>query len=322
MRVLYIGGSGEISKSCVDQSVRAGQEVIVYNRGKRQESLPASVHHIEGDIRDKPAYQQLADQQYDVVCQFLAYTEETIATDLGLFAGNCGQYIFISTASAYQKPCQHHVITEETPLDNPFWLYSRVKAACESRLKEQDTLPFTIVRPSHTYRTRFPSTVIDGDHLAWRLKNNKPVPVHGDGESLWTLTHSDDFARAFVGLFGNEEALGNTVHITDSGGYTWNVILREVAATLEKEPAIIPITTQKLCQYNPDWTGPLLGDKSNSVIFDNSKINQLVGGWECEIDLATGLALTADHIHSRFSAGYEPDPAQEQLIDRIISEQT
>jgi len=324
MRVLYIGGTGEISQACVTEASNVGHDVTIFNRGKRLEALPSGVEQVLGDFRDDSSYEALAKREFDVVCQFLAYDKSAVQRDIELFTGRCGHYIFVSTASAYQKPCRSHVITENTPLDNPYWAYSRSKADCETLLNETDSnssLNVTIVRPSHTYRTKFPSTVIDGDHLAWRLLHDKPVIVHGDGESLWTLTHSTDFANAFVKLCGNSRAFNETVHITSSQPNTWNEILRSVSLLLGKEPDIHPVTSNTLVRYNPDWTGPLLGDKSNTVVFDNSKISTLVGDWQCRISLPEGLKQVNHHVRNRLDSGYQPDGQLDRLIDQIILEQ-
>ena len=214
MRVLYIGGTGEISLACVEAAKRAGHEVTVYNRGRRFDADLLGVDQIIGDFTDHATYATLASGGFDVVCQFLAFSPDSVERDIDTFAGRCGQYVFISTASAYRKPIPTPLIVEDTPLGNPFWAYSRSKAECEARLLEahrSGRLPVTIVRPSHTYRERLPSTVVHGDHLAWRLLNGKPVIVHGDGESVWTLTHADDFARVFsAGVSGLGKSANNS----------------------------------------------------------------------------------------------------------------
>lgn len=324
MKVLYVGGSGEISQACVEQAQLLGHRVTVFNRGLRSETLPEGVEQVVGDIADDAIYARLAARNFDVVCQFLVYDPKMVQRDIEFFTGHCQQYIFISTASAYQKPCQNHIITESVPLDNPFWSYSRSKAACENLLlqaHDAGKLPVTIVRPSHTYRTRLPSTVIDGDHLAWRLVNNKPVILHGDGESLWTLTHATDFAKAFVKINCNVDALGEAVHITCSDGHTWNVIYGAVAKLLNKEPVICMVLSSTIVGYNAAWQGPLLGDKSNSVLFDNSKVRRLTGGWRCKVSLAEGLQQVWPHVLKRLEQGYQPDQKIDALIDRIIDEQ-
>ena len=324
MKVLYIGGTGEISLACVEAAVKAGHQVSVFNRGQRPIQLPSAVEHIIGDIADDAAYGALAQRGFDTICQFLIYDPKHVQRDIEYFSGHCKQYIFISSASAYQKPCRSYVIREDTPLDNPFWAYSRSKAACETRLlaaHASGQLPVTIVRPSHTYRTRLPSTVIDGDHFVWRLLHDKPVIVHGDGESLWTLTHSSDFANAFVPLAGMRQSLGECIHITHSEGHTWNAILRGIYELLDKEPDIQPVLSNTLISYEPAWEGPLLGDKSNSVIFDNAKIKGLVGDWQCQISLEDGLKRAWSHAKQRIDSDYQPNPELDARIDHIIAEQ-
>jgi nucleoside-diphosphate-sugar epimerase len=323
MRVLYIGGTGEISKACVSRSVEIGHEVTVFNRGRRKETLAEDVEHVIGDLRDEEAYGRLPARGFDVVCQFLAYDTETVRRDMNLFSDHCAQYVFVSTASAYQKPRCDELITEDTPLVNPHWAYSRSKAACESLLSgasEEGRLPTTIVRPSHTYRTRFPSTVIDGDHLAWRILRSRPVVVHDKGESLWTLTHAGDFARAFTLLLGNPESLGREFHITSDDALPWNGILDAVGQTLGRKPEICPVPVKALLGYNPKWEGPLLGDKANSMRFDNRAVRSVVGPWECEVTLGDGLSRVSEHVETRLRGGYEPDAALDVLIDGIVAD--
>ena len=324
MRILFIGGTGEISFACVEAAKRAGHDVTLFNRGQRWDARQLGVHHLSGDFGDDTAYAKLSAHHFDVVCQFLVYDPGQADRDIQVFSGHCGQYIFISTASAYQKPCPTPVIAEDTPLDNPFWAYSRNKAACEARLlgaHEQGDLRVTIVRPSHTYRTRLPSTVIPGDHLAWRMMQGKPIIIHGDGESVWTLTHADDFARAFLHICGNQQALGECVHITDRVGHTWNRIIRTVAETIGVTADIRHVLSKTLAGYEPAWLGPLLGDKSNTMIFDTQKIEKLSGDWRCEVTLEQGIARAWSFAAARLKNDYRPDPAVDALIDQIIFEQ-
>ena len=322
MRVLFIGGTGEISGACVNEAARRGHRVTVFNRGRRSTTVPNDVEHIAGDVADQRSYEHLGAMEFDVVCQFLGFDRPFVERDIDLFSGRCGQYVFVSSASAYQKPCQSHLVTEETPLDNPFMDYSRNKAACEAALTEADgKLPATIVRPSHTYRERLPSTLIDGVHLLWRIRNDKPVVVHGDGESLWTLTRAEDFARAFCRLFGNAAALGEAFHITDSGAHTWNVIVKTIGDIARQQPEICHVASERLARYNEDWRGPLLGDKSNSMVFDNSKIRGAIGNWRCETPLREGLARAFACAEKRLTTEYLPNPALDSLIDRIVEEQ-
>jgi nucleoside-diphosphate-sugar epimerase len=323
LNILFIGGTGEISRSCVDEVLRLGHSVTVFNRGRTQELRASGVQTIVGDIKDDATYRRLGAMHFDVVAQFLGFEPADVERDLELFAGHCGQYIFISSASAYEKPCRTHLITEDTPLANPYMRYSRNKAACETVLANAGArLASTVIRPSHTYRERLPSTVIDGNHLAWRLLQDKPVIVHGDGESLWTLTHADDFGRAFAALCGNTAAIGETFHITDSQPHTWNVIFSVIGEVVGKEPTICHITSDRLVAYEEAWRGPLLGDKSNSVVFDNTRVREATGGWHCNISLSDGLSRAFSFVQKRIDAGYQPEPKADATIDRIISEQS
>ena len=245
MRVLYIGGTGEISAACVARSVEVGHEATVFNRGQRHEPLPEGVRRITGDLNDEAAYGALGSERFDVVCQFLAYDLEQVRRDVEVFGGRCGQYVFISTASAYQKPPTGYVITEATPLENPYWPYSRAKAACEAFLMPQHAdgrLPVTVVRPSHTHRTRFPGGMVGGDDWAWRMLHDKPLVVHGDGTALWTLTYATDFAVPFVGLFGKAAALGEAFHITrHMEAFAWDRIYTEMGRALGVEPRLVHV---------------------------------------------------------------------------------
>jgi len=323
MRVLFIGGTGEISLSCVRAAQTAGHEVTILNRGFSAGDETRDVEKVVGDLTDTNPYQAIEGREFDVVCQFLAFRPETCARDAEFFAGRCGQYIFISTASAYQKPGAPIPMTEDTPLENPYWAYSRAKADCEKLLLNKHAeavIPVTIVRPSHTYRARLPSTVISGDHLAWRVLNGKKIIVHGDGESIWTLTHADDFARGFVGLFGKEEALGECFHITEEEGHSWNNIFKTVGNAIGHESSICPVPVKDLIAYEPSWRGPLLGDKANMMLFDNQKISSVSGGWGCDLSLANGVKRTWAIASRRLSGGFKPDPELDALVDRIIAD--
>lgn len=323
MRVLYIGGSGEISFACVEAAVRAGQQVTVFNRGIRGEKLPAKVEQVVGDLNDDAAYAELASREFDTVCQFIAFDTDTVSRDIDTFAGRCGQYVFVSSASAYRKPWRSGWITESTPLDNPFWEYSRLKAACEKLLFDAQVagrLPVTVVRPSHTYRRRIPGTCVPGIHLAWRILNDKPVIVHDDGETLWTLTHADDFARAFAGLCGNERALGEAFHITSDGARCWSEIVDLVGNALAHSPRVLHVPTDRLIEYSGHWLGPLKGDKSNSLVFDNGKVRGATGDWRCEISLEAGLESAAKITRNQLADGYTPDERLDALIDQIVAD--
>jgi nucleoside-diphosphate-sugar epimerase len=318
MRVLYVGGTGEISFDCIHESVRLGHEVTVFNRGRHNAGLPAECRFVAGDLRDDAAYGRLASASYDAVCQFRLFDPAALARDLALFSGRCGQYVFISSASAYRKPVRHLPITEATPLDNPYWAYSRAKAEIEARLRSQDRLPFTIVRPSHTYRAEMP-TPMGGNLVVSRLLRGKPVVVHGDGESLWTLTHAEDFARPFARLLGERRALGEAFHITGDRAWSWNEIHEAIAAALGvAKYSLVHVASETLARYHPDWLGPLLGDKSPSVTFDNRKVKAVVGDFDCPIDPWRGMRMVADR-YPQTAEGV--DPVLDALLDRIAVEQ-
>ena len=325
MKVLFIGGTGEISTACVWRAVERGHDVAVFNRGRRGEDLPAAVRHIIGDLADPAAYAALGAERFDTVCQFLAYEMEQVRRDAEVFGGQCGQYIFISTASAYQKPPTRVVITEDVPLANPFWPYSQKKADMEAWLMAQHAegrLPVTVVRPSHTHRTRFPGGMASGDDWAWRMLGGKPILVHGDGTALWTLTGSEDFAVPFVGLFGKPAALGEAFHITrHMESHPWNHIYAECGKALGVEPSLVHVPTDTLVRYNPNWAGPLLGDKTCSVIFDNSKVMRVAGEWTCPLSMEEGIRRAAGHVKQRLET-YQPDAARHALLDRIAEEQS
>ena len=318
MRIAFIGGSGEISFDCIHESVRLGHQVSVFNRGNHNAGLPDACRFIAGDVEDDAAYGRLAQEHFDTICQFRLFTPEAIRRDIELFAGHCAQYLFISTASAYQKPVRGLPITEDTPLENPFWPYSRAKAEMEGMLRAQDRLPWTIVRPSLTYRTRMPLP-IGGNLEVSRLLRGKPVIVPGDGESLWTATHAEDFARPFVRLLGNPRAIGEHFHLTGDRAWPWNEIFEAAAAALGvTRYQLVHVPSDTLVRYHPEWTGPLLGDKSASALFDNSKVKGVAGDFECPIDVWRGARLVAE----RFPPAPDVfDPALDALCDRIVQGQ-
>ncbi len=319
MKVLYIGGTGEISFDCIHQSVKLGDEVCVYNRGNNNAGLPDGIRFITGDIQDDAAYGQLADENFDVICQFHLFSPDEIKRDINLFTGHCGQYVFISSASCYQKPVRRWPITERTPLDNPYWPYSRAKAEMEKLLRAQSKLSWTIVRPSHTYRTHMP-TPTHGNLDISRLLRGKPVVVHGDGESLWTITHAKDFAPPFVKLLGSPDAIGEDFHLTSNHAWSWNVIMQAVAEAVGvTDYKLVHIPTETLVRYNRDWEGPLMGDKAMSLVFDNTKIKSVVGDFDCPIDPWQGMKLVAGQFPPDANNYNTEDDA---LQDRIIAEQS
>ena len=302
----------------------AGHQVSVFNRGRSRPKPVAGIHQIEGDVTDADTYTELGDSYWDVVCQFLAFQPSDIVRDLNIFSGKCSQYIFVSTATVYRKPVSILPIRENSPLGNPYLEYGRNKQACEELLMaahENGRIAATVVRPSHTYRARLPSIFVTGDHLAWRILHGKPVILPGDGETVWTLTHANDFARAFVRLFGMNAALGEIFHITDSLAYTWNRIYKLIGDTLGRPVDVKYVLTERVLAYAPAWRDSALGDKANSMIFDNRKIARIADGWSCETDLATGLGLVWRKIAARIEGAFYPPVSDDALVDQIILEQ-
>ncbi len=321
MDILFIGGTGQISLPVVEHAAALGHKIFLLNRGATSVPVPDGVEMIIGDMDTENPYAEIGDRRFDVVCQFRAFTPEQVARDLKAFAGKTGQYVFISSASVYEKPVQVPVITEQTPAINPYWAYSQQKIACEEMIRRSD-LPWTIIRPSHTVRTGLPSQVGEGDRMAQRMLTGKPVIVAGDGTSLWTLTRSIDLAAPLVGVFGKTAALGEVFHITQHlFGYTWDQIHRAIARGLGVEADIVHVPTDTLVKYNPEWIGPLFGDKSWTALFDNSKVMSVAGTFSTERDLDKVLADSISNFKARTNdAPYVPDET-DALIDRIVADQ-
>jgi nucleoside-diphosphate-sugar epimerase len=321
LSVLFIGGTGQISLPCVNEAVAAGHRVTVLNRGKTSVDLPRGVETVVGDMHDA-AYGNLGDRHFDVVAQFRLYIADEMKRDIQAFSGKTGQYVFISSASAYQKPAKHYIITEKTPLENPYWEYSRDKIACERLLRQQSKLPFTIVRPSHTVRTDIPTQIGDGDAFVRRLVAGRPVIVAGDGTSLWTLTRCVDFAAPFVKLFGNPKAINDDFQITTDGAFTWDQIYDAIGRGFGVKAVHCHVPTDTLVAYNKAWEGPLRGDKSWSALFDNSKVKGVVGPFSAATDVDVVLAESVASAKARQKNAAPPESAEEKLIDRIIAEQS
>jgi nucleoside-diphosphate-sugar epimerase len=291
MKVLFIGGTGIISSAVSRLAVERGIELYHFNRGKSHRKIEG-VKNIAGNIRNiEETKQILSDYSFDVVVNWITFTPEHVQADIEIFTGKTKQYIFISSASAYEKPISKLPITEKTPLINPFWQYSRDKTACEKILMNEfktNNFPVTIVRPSHTYdNTLIPNdwgyTVLD------RMLKGKKIIIHGDGTSLWVLTHNTDFAVGFVGLFGKKEAIGEAFHITSDELLTWNQIYQMLANELGVPLNAVHIPSDFIAKHNPEHGAGLLGDKSHSVIFDNSKIKKLVPEFSCKIPFSQGV---------------------------------
>ncbi len=300
MRVLFIGGTGIISTAISHLAVQRGMELVLFNRGRNLEEVPANVTVLRGDYRD-PAERRrlLGSQQFDVVVNWIAFTPEQVREDIALFTRRTGQYIYISSASAYQKPATQHLITESTPLANPFWKYSRDKMASESELMEayrRENFPVTVVRPSHTYGDWSIPVALNSSERPWsvvdRMRQGKKIIVHGDGSSLWTVTHNSDFAQGFVGLMGNPQALGHAFHITSDEVLTWDQIHEILGRAAGVTPHIIHIASDFIAACEPSLAGGLLGDKASSVVFDNTKLKRLVPGFHASVPFSLGIRRT------------------------------
>ena len=320
LKVLFVGGTGNISLSCVAEAVKAGCGVSVFNRGATGALLPEGVESIAGEMGDA-RYRELGRSGFDVVCQFIAFTPEQIVNDIEVFSRGAGQYVFISSASVYQKPPRHYVITEKTPAVNPYWPYSQNKIACETALMATRGLTWTIVRPSHTVRTILPTVFNEGDALGRRLIAGKPVIVAGDGATPWTLTRCADFALPFVGLFGKRDAFGEVFHITSDNAYTWDDITKTSAAGLEVKADIVHIPTDTPIRYLPDWEGPLMGDKTWAALFDNAKVKSVVGDFPCVKDLGELLAEPIASFKARLKSDGPKMSDRDALMDRVAREQ-
>ena len=321
MKVLFIGGTGIISSACAALAVERGIDVTLLNRGNATRPIPASVTVLQGDIRDRDATAELLkDHTFDVVVDFVAFTPEHVETDLALFRGRTGQYVFISSASAYHKPPRSWPTTESTPLHNPYWAYSRAKIACEEHLLaayRDEGFPVTIVRPSHTYDAR--TIPLDGRYTVLdRMRKGEKVVVHGDGTSLWTLTHHRDFAKGFVGLLGNPHALGEAVHITSDEALTWNQIVGLLAGAMGVEAQIVHIPSEVIARYDSAWGAGLLGDKAHCMIFDNTKIKRLVPEYVATIPFHQGAAEIVAWYASHPEAQVVDDK-RNQLLDTMIA---
>ncbi|MDC9822284.1 SDR family oxidoreductase [Devosia sp. ZB163] len=321
LNVLFVGGTGQISLPCVEYAVAEGHKVSVFNRGLRDAALPAGVTSIVGDMKDPASYRKLGDMHFDVVAQFMVFTPEQMAEDIATFAGKTGQYIFISSASVYEKPARHYIITEKTPAVNPYWAYSQAKIACEKMVAEATGLQWTIVRPSHTVRTGLPTMMGEGDIVIRRMQQGKPVIVAGDGTSPWTLTRSRDFAVPFVNLFGKDAALGEIFHITSDRGYSWDDIYKAIGRGVGLAPNIVHVPSDTLVAYNKAWEGPLIGDKTWSALFDNSKVKRVAGDFKCSEDLDEVLAESIGFLKERLTSDAPVNMELDPLMDRITSEQ-
>lgn len=327
MKVLFIGGTGTISTAISKKLLEQGCELYLITRGNRKNALPGNVNHIHVDIKDEEkVLEKIKDMSFDVVTDFIAFEPSQVERDFRLFYGRTKQFIFISSASAYQKPLSHFVINEATPLSNPYWEYSRNKIACEEYLMKmyrEKVFPVTVVRPSHTYDERSIPLGVHGSKGSWqvvkRMLDNKPVIIHGDGTSLWTMTHNSDFAKGFIGLMGNIHAIGEAVQITSDETLTWNQIYFIIADALGVELKAYYAPSDFLAKSsNYDFFGGLLGDKAISVVFDNSKLKRLVPEFVTTKRFDTGIKETIDYILAHKEYQVEDDEF-DLWCDKVIA---
>lgn len=326
MKALFIGGTGTISMAITKALAQTDWELYLLNRGSRNEALPEKVRILKGNINDEAAVAELLkEESFDVVCDFIGFEKSQVERDVRLFSGKTKQYIYISSASAYQKPVKSHVITEGTTLANSYWEYSNNKIICEEYLMHmyrEQGFPVTIVRPSHTYDERTVPLGVHPDTGSWpvlkRMLEGKPVIVHGDGTSLWTLTHNSDFAKAFIGLMGNAHAVGEVFQITSDESLTWNQIHRIVADTLGVEYTPYYVSSEFLAEAGPyNFRGSLLGDKAHSVVFDNAKVKRAVPGFVPTVRFEEGVKGTVAHVLSHPELQKE-DPEFDAWCDKVI----
>ena len=321
MKVLFIGGTGNISSASSRLAIKKGIDLYHLNRGRSTVQI-SGVKTLVGDINKPNELIELANHDWDVVVNWIAFTPEDIERDIALFRGKTKQYIFISSASCYQTPLSYPIITESTPLYNNLWDYSNEKIKCEDRLMSayrEDGFPITIVRPSLTYDTVIPIAI--GGFMEYttadRILKGKEIIIHGDGTSLWTVTHSDDFARGFIGLLGLTQTIGHAFHITSDEILSWNTIYRILAESLGQEAKIVHIASDFICKIEPSFTGTLLADKAESVIFDNTKIKTFVPSFKATIPFAIGIKRTLKWLDENPDRKFI-NPESTEKIERVL----
>ena len=328
MKILIIGGTGTISSAITRLLAASGHDLWLLNRGTRKDEVPTNVKQVIVDIdNEDEVLRQLGDEQFDSVCEFIGFVPEQVERDIRLFRGRTRQYVYISSASAYAKPARNHVITEGTALANPYWQYSRNKIACEELLmreyREHD-FPVTIVRPSHTYCERGVPLSVHGPKGSWpvlkRMMEGKPVLVHGDGSSLWTLTWNEDFARGFIGLLGNPKAIGEAFQIMSDEQLTWNQVYECTAQALGVPLRLYHVSSDFLAAVAPDdydFTGNLLGDKAVTVVFDCTKLKRAVPGFQATTRFDEGVRRCVAYLLAHPELQVE-DPEFDAWCDNVI----
>jgi len=326
MKALIIGGTGTISTAVVSHALEMGWDVTILNRGN-QKDVPESVRQIHADVRDRAAMEiALKGESFDVVCDYLTFTKEQAKQSIALFGGITGQFLFISSATVYQKPPVHYLVTEGTPLNNPFSEYARQKIACELCFNEAyrtQSFPVTIVRPSYTYGDSTIPWALNSRAMRYslihRIKAHKPIVVPGDGTSFWTLTHNTDFAKAFVGLMGKTQAVGHAFHITGDEAMTWDAYLNIIASAVNEKAEIIHIASDAIARRLPDQRDALVGDKSQTAVFDNTKIKMYVPGFMATVPFEIGIRRTLEWYQAHpqwMSYDMEWDVIMDELVER------
>lgn len=326
MKALFIGGTGTISTAITKLAVQKGVELYLLNRGNHNDNLPEGIKYIQADIyNEEEVNKKLEGMTFDVVADFIVFDTKALERDIRLFKGKTKQYIFISSASAYQKPLASPVITENTPLMNPYWEYSRNKISCEELLLKEyreNGFPFTIIRPSHTYGDTSIPLAVHGTKGPYsvikRMLEGKKVIVHGDGSSLWTVTHNSDFAVAFLGIMNNPHAIGETFQITSDESLTWNQIYQIIGDALGVQPKIVHIPSDTLARCCTDFVGSLLGDKTHTVIFDNTKVKRLVPEYKAVTRFDEGIRISLANLFANKELQVE-DPEFDEFTDKLIN---
>ncbi len=327
MKALFIGGTGTISMAITRQLAAEGWDLYLLNRGTRSAELPDGVKVIEADINNESdVAAKIEGMQFDCVCDFIGFVPAQLERDIRLFTGKTKQFLYISSASAYHKPVRDYRINEGTTLANPYWQYSRDKIACEELLMQayrENGFPVTIIRPSHTYDNRSVPLGVHGNQGSWqvvrRMLDGKSVIIHGDGTALWTMTHNSDFARGFVGLMGNPHAIGESFQITSEETLTWNQIYQAIADALGVELKAYHVSSEFLAAVSDyDFTGSLIGDKANSVVFDNTKLKLAVPEFCTKVPFVKGIRETIDYVLAHPECQQE-DPEFDAWCDRVIA---
>jgi nucleoside-diphosphate-sugar epimerase len=316
MKILFIGGTGIISTASTALAAQRGFEVTLLSRGQHESQLPPGVKTLIADVNDPALVQKLEHESFDAVVDWIAFTPADIERDLKLFRGRTRQFVFISSTSAYQKPQTHYLMTEATPLANPHWDYARNKIACEERLMQayrEEGFPVTIVRPSLTYGETLVPLVLNSWQKSYtavdRMIRGQKLVVPGDGTSLWVITHNTDFAKGLVGLLGNEQSIGHAFHITSDEVLTWDQLFRIVGSAVGVEPHLVHIPSDFIFACLPEKKGTLIGDKSVSVVFDNSKIKRFVPGYCATTNFTEGVR--------RSLAWFNADPSRKQIDQQV-----